>query len=161
MLKKIVILCLVCSSFLFAKEFKNHEAEYETSYGLLGEVGKGIATFNVDKNHYKIEIKAQTSGLAKLLSKGQKDWMVSAGSIVDGKVVPKYFKKTISTVYKTKTKSYTFYHDRQKIVMHQHLVKRVKKLSSMDIVMGKKKKDIAFTEIVSERSETIPFFCFG
>ncbi len=158
MLKKVIILCLICTSFLVAKEFKNHEAEYEIRYGVLGEVGKGTAIFTVDKNHYKIEIKAQTAGLAKLLSKGRKDWMVSEGSIVDGKMLPRYFKKVISTVYKTKSKHYTFYHDKKKIVMHQRLVKRVKKLTSMDIVMGKKKKDIAFKESVSEKTQTLPFF---
>jgi len=158
MLKKVIILCLVLNSFLVAKEFKNHEAEYEISYGVLGEVGKGTATFAVDKDHYKIEIKAQTKGLARVLSKGRKDWMVSEGSIVDGKIVPKYFKKVISTVYKTKTKEYTFYHDKKKIEMHEHLVKREKKFTSLDIVMGKKKKDIAFTESVREKKEQVPFF---
>ncbi len=158
MLKKVIILCLVCTSFLVAKEFKNHAAEYEIRYGVLGEVGKGTAIFTVDKNPYKIEIKAQTAGLAKLLSKGRKDWMVSEGSIVDGKMLPRYFKKVISTVYKTKMKEYTFYHDKKKIEMHEQLVKREKKLTSMDIVMGKKKKDIAFTESVREKKERVAFF---
>ncbi len=141
-----------------AKEFKSHEAEYAIRYGVLGEVGSGTATLLVDKNHYKIEIKAQTAGLAKLLSKGRKDWMVSEGSIVDGKLVPAHFKKVISTLYKTKTKSYTFYHDRREIVMHEKLVRRVKKLTSMDIVMGRKKKDVAFQESISEKTKIVPFF---
>ncbi len=155
---KILFLVLLSGSFLGAKEFKSHMAEYEISYGVLGEVGSGTATLLVDKNHYKIEIKAQTAGLAKFLSQGRKDWMLSEGSIVEGKLVPKHFKKVISTLYKTKTKSYTFYHEREEIVMHEHLVRRVKQLTSMDIVMGRKKKDVAFKENISEKTQIVPFF---
>ncbi len=158
MLQKIVVILFLCTLFIEAKEFKSHEAEYEIRYGVLGEVGSGTATLLVDKNHYKIEIKAQTAGLAKFLSKGRKDWMVSEGSIVEGKLVPEHFKKVISTLYKRKTKSYTFYHDRREIVMHEYLVTREKELTSMDIVMGRKKKDINFKEKVSEKREIVPFF---
>ncbi len=158
MIKKITILCLILSSLLVAREFKSHEARYEISYGILGEVGEGSASVIIDGNHYKIEIKTQTSGLAKILSQGRKDWMMSEGSIVDGKLVPRYFKKTISTRYKRKTKRFTFYHDKKKIGMDEEIIRRVKELTSMDIVMGKKKKDIAFREKIEQKTKILPFF---
>jgi hypothetical protein len=157
-MKKVIIALVIISSFVWARTFKNHEALYEISYGIIGEVGEGSASFYVKDNHYKIEIKTETKGLAKFLSKGRRDFMVSEGEIHGELVVPNYFYKSTSTSYKTKSKHYTFYHDRKEIVVKEKVIQRVKELSSMDIVMGKKKKDVAFKENVKVSEKLVPFY---
>lgn len=157
-MKKVVLIWCILSSLLLAREFKNHEAVYEISYGIVGEVGEGTASFSMKNGHYKVEIKTETKGLAKFLSKGRSDWMVSEGEIVGDKIIPHSFMKRISTHYKSKTKTYTFYHDKRVIKMHEKVVMKVKELTTMDIVMGKSKKDIAFREKIKEKSATVPFY---
>jgi hypothetical protein len=157
-MKKVIFLVIFLFSFGWAKVFKNHEALYEISYGIIGEVGEGTATFYVKDNHYKIEIKTATKGVAKFLSKGRKDWMVSEGEIHGDVVLPNYFQKHVETTYKSKSKYYTFYHDKKKIVVEEKIVHRVKELTSMDIVMGRKKRDIAFKEHVSSSKKVLPFY---
>ncbi len=158
MFLKIFFIALFSLSILQAKVFKNHEALYAISYGIIGEVGSGTVLFHVKENHYTLEIKTATQGLAKFLSKGRKDRMLSEGDIIDGRLVPRHFTKQVLTNYKSKTKRYTFYHDKREIWMQEEIVTKVKELSSMDIVMGRTKKDVDFRQKRAYKEEKVPFY---
>ncbi len=154
---RLLLLCFFSIS-LMADRLQSQKAEYAISYGIVGVVGHGTATVMIEKNHYKVEIKAATQGIARVLSQGRKDWMMSEGKIINGVLLPDYFKKVVTQKHKTKSKTYRFYHDRHKVVVTAHSRQKIKELSTMDIVMGKTKKDIAFKVTESEHQEVLPYY---
>ncbi len=102
---------------LFGFDFKSIAADYDVSYGIIGDVGKAHATLNIEEGTYKISIQVEGKGLAKFFSKGRKEVYESTGVLKDGDFIPNLFVKNRTWGSKQQRKRYFFNHDKKEIVV--------------------------------------------
>jgi hypothetical protein len=85
------------------------DAKYIVEYGIFGQMGKAEAKLTKKDKHYKIEVKAYATGLAKILSGGRVESYESEGTILpNGTLRPNIFRQNLSRRGKTLIKIYTF-----------------------------------------------------
>ncbi len=115
-MKHLLVIVLIFLPFqLFGFDFKSISADYEVSYGVIGEVGKAHASLNIDNGTYKIRVKGEGTGLAKYLSLGRQEVYESTGVIKDGKFLPNLFVKHRTWGSKEERKRYFFHHDKKEV----------------------------------------------
>jgi hypothetical protein len=102
---------------LFAFNFKSIHAEYDVSYGVIGQVGHADAMINIESGTYKIRIQAEGKGVVKFFSRGRQEIYESTGIIKDGRLLPTLFVKNKSWGSKEERKRYFFNHDKKEIVV--------------------------------------------
>ena len=78
---------------LFGFDFKSITAEYDVSYGIVGQVGRADAMIQIDSGTYKIRIHAKGKGIVNFFSRHRQEVYESTGIIKDGKLVPNLFVK--------------------------------------------------------------------
>ncbi len=105
---------------------KSIEAEYKVEYGVFGRVAKSIAKLDQNQTNYKIEIVAQATGFAKVLTGNRKEIYESSGKVVNGKLVPIHFVKKRSRRGKVSIKFFDFDHGRKKVYVHKEIYKNGK-----------------------------------
>jgi len=120
---------------------KTIEAKYDVTYGLFGKVGDSIAKLIKKKNNYKIIVKAEATGFAKILSNSRVESYTSEGVIKNGILIPKIYKKVRETLSKKDIKIYTFDHDKKKIYVHIEKYRHGKLESISDEVLNYYAKD--------------------
>ena len=119
-------------SFMYAETIK---AQYSVSYGLFGEIGIAKAFLRKDQNTYVIDIKLESTGLAKTLSKGRKERHISTGHIENGLMVSESYKVIRSYASKTVTKEYLIDHKNKKVVKNYKKEENNKQVSSRSEVL--------------------------
>ncbi len=115
-MKHLLIIVLIFLPFqLFGFDFKSISADYEVSYGVVGQVAKAHASLNIDNGTYRIRIKGEGVGLAKFLTQGRQEIYESTGIIKDGKFLPNLFVKHRKWGSKEERKRYFFHHDKKEV----------------------------------------------
>ena len=135
-MKKIFLLIFTIFSSLFSSNY-SMSAEYDVSYGVLGNVGIANASYSIEKSTYKILIKAKATGLAKLVSRGRVETYESIGIVKDGVLVPQIFLVKKKRGSKVDTKRYMFDYKKHQITLLE----------------SKKREDSS-----NEKQQILPFF---
>ncbi len=135
-MKKIILLIFFTISSLFASDY-SMDAEYDVSYGVLGNVGVAEASYTQENGTYKIMIKAKATGLAKLVSQSRVETYESIGIVKDGVLVPQIFLMKKKRGSKVDTKRYMFDYKKHQIT-----------------ILESKKRD----SNSNEKQKTLPFF---
>lgn len=85
----LIALLFCCATNLAALE--NKTVSYRVGYGFFKELGWAQATLKLKNDDYKIEIFANTVGLAKFFSQNRREHYLSEGKVVNGTLVPHRF----------------------------------------------------------------------
>ncbi|WP_072681935.1 DUF3108 domain-containing protein [Arcobacter sp. LA11] len=128
-MKKLILLFifLVLTLNLFAKHV---EAKYDITYGNFLDLGIATTTLEINKNSYKIKIKAKTTGMAKYLTNNREEIYESYGKFVNNQFIPNKFIKTKKDDYKKRVRIYTFNHKEKKILVNDKKTGIEKKMNS-------------------------------
>jgi len=113
MKRLILFITLFLPFYLFGFDFKSISANYDVSYGVIGNIGKAKATIKLDSGTYKIRIEATGEGLVKFLSQDRVEVYESTGIVRDGQLVPTLFVKNKTWGSKEERKRYFFNHDKK------------------------------------------------
>lgn len=110
------------------------EATYKVSFGFFGQIGIAKARLHVDEKNssYDIRMHAYTTGFAKALSGGRKEWFSSEGSVdKNGLFIPRKYEKKVQResrevdfentkiIIKEDIKTYHFHHSEKKVLMEK------------------------------------------
>lgn len=125
---RIFIFLLLFAKVLFCQDIN---ATYKISFGIFGQIGIAKANLHVTNNHYKITMKAFTTGFAKALSGNRQEYFTSQGTFVEGTLLPSTYKKIVQReknivtfaksykVLKEDTRIYTFKHETKSICLYK------------------------------------------
>lgn len=113
---KFILFLLLIYSLLPAK---NINAQYKISYGIFSNLGLADASFEINKDTYYIKIHAYTTGFAKFISNSKEETFQSYGKLINHKLIPEKFIKTIKSNNLYKIKTYTF--DYKKQIIKEHI----------------------------------------
>jgi hypothetical protein len=91
------------------------EASYEVSYGIFGKIGIANARLERREGSYIIEIELRATGLAKMLSKGRKEYHCSQGRIKRGLLIADLYRVEKSHGDSVMEKSYRFDHEKRRV----------------------------------------------
>jgi len=105
------------------------EASYKVEYGMFGKVGIADALYERNATDYRIEIVAEATGFAKVLSGGQKERYISVGKVIDGKLVPQRFIKSRIKRNRRSDKYFIFDHDKKVVYAKKKIYKNGKLVS--------------------------------
>ncbi|MCH9814126.1 MAG: DUF3108 domain-containing protein [Epsilonproteobacteria bacterium] len=111
---KVILFLLLSLSTLYAQNY-TIDATYKIYYGFFGSIGKASATLHVEDNTYKIRLKAEATGLAKIMSRDRVESYESTGYVDQGKLVPQIFISSKQRASKTDIKRYFFNHQDKSI----------------------------------------------
>jgi hypothetical protein len=115
-LKKSLILCIFYSLItLSTLNAETIEAQYRVSFGIIGKLGIADAKITTEKNRYTIEIGAEATGLAKVLSNSRKEKHISKGKIKNGRFISDEYHVTKNFGDKYTEKIYTIDHKNKKV----------------------------------------------
>ncbi len=92
-------------------------SKYKISYGYFGTIGKATADLVVEKGTYKIKVKAQTTGLVKVLTRSRIEVYESTGIVKNGLFIPDVFIESKKRGDKIDTKRYIFDHKKNIIYL--------------------------------------------
>ncbi|MBN2767894.1 MAG: DUF3108 domain-containing protein [Campylobacterales bacterium] len=120
-----ILYTLIGFGFLDAKTI---EAQYKVSFGIVGELGIADAKITTEKNRYTIEIGAEATGLAKILSNSRKEKHISKGHIKNGRFISESYHVIKSFGNKYVEKIYTVDHKNKKVTK-QYIKKKGDKVT--------------------------------
>ncbi len=104
---------------LFGFDFTSVRAEYDVSYGIIGNIGEVEASLKLESGTYKMQIRAEGKGLSKFFSKNRVEVYESTGIVHEGKLIPTLFVKNRTWGDKEERKRYFFHHDKKEVVVVQ------------------------------------------
>lgn len=113
------------------------ESQYEVTFGLFGKIGKASASLIIDNNSYKIDIKAHSSAIAKVLSNNRVESYESVGEVRDGVLIPHKFTKIVTQNHKGSSSIYTIDHKNRKVTREKEKYKIVKDFLSQKEMIEK------------------------
>jgi hypothetical protein len=111
---------------------KNIIVTYDVLFSVFGKIGDTTVSYEADDNHYNITVVATTTGVAAKLTSNRVETYISSGEIVSGVLQPKMFKSLKKSDKKIRTKTYTFDHEKQ-VVMLDINTTRIKNDRSFDL----------------------------
>ncbi len=134
---------ILCGWLAFLLAFVSLHAEtmvgkYVVEYGIFGKMGMAKATLTRKEDRYEILMKAEATGLAKVLSGGRVEIYRSEGHVLEGRLVPDLFSKDIRRSGKRRIKVYRFDHPHRIVTFHETTYRH-----------GKVEK---------EKNETLPYY---
>ncbi len=88
-MKALLLFLLFTFSLLQAAETVT--ARYRISYGVFGQIGLSRASLIRHEDRYRIEIRAEATGIAKVMSGGRIERYISHGIVKEGRLVPQQF----------------------------------------------------------------------
>jgi len=89
--------------YMYAKTLN---VTYEIRFGILGKLGIAHAKLITKGEHYRIEVKASTTGLAKTLSQNRQEKHISEGFIRNGYFISQHYEIIIQYGHKYRYKHY-------------------------------------------------------
>ncbi len=110
-------LILLLPLSLFGFDFKSISADYDVSFGLLGQVGSAHATITIESGTYKIRIEAEGKGIASFVSRHRKEIYESTGIVRQGQLIPMLFVKNRTWGSKEERKRYFFNHKDKSVIV--------------------------------------------
>jgi hypothetical protein len=121
------------------------KVKYKVEFGIFGEIGVAKAKLTRDDNSYVIDIHLSAIGIAKTLSRGQKERHISKGHIENGVMVSDLYQ--IMKHYGSKTTDivYTIDHKKKEVVKRTQKWKGKEKYKDKIKVMDKYAKDDLLT----------------
>jgi hypothetical protein len=131
-MKKTVLLILFSTLLLFGTEPHTLKAEYAISYAIFGKIGKAEARLRIENNRYHIEIRAEATGIAKLMSNQRIEQYSSSGIVVNKRLEPEHF------IVKTRKGKYF---KEEHHFFFNHLQKRVKHITYITTKEERKEKE--------------------
>jgi len=136
-MKKILYFMMVLAS-LHAEVIT---VDYKVEFGLFGEIGVAHATLDRDEKRYEIDIKLDSTGLAKTLSGDRKERHISKGHIEDGKMVSDLYQIMKSHGVYSSNRVYRIDHEHHKVTQQTQKWKKGKlykdKTVEMDDIYAK------------------------
>ena len=99
----------------FVLHAKTIEAQYKVTFGIMGKLGIADAKLITEHDRYTIEIGAEATGIAKVLSNGRKEQHISKGHIQNKRFISDSYSVIKSYGKKEIQKIYTIDHKRKKV----------------------------------------------
>lgn len=128
-MRKILLSLMLFTSSLFPSNY-SFDAEYEIYYGFFGNIGKATASLLVEDGTYKIKIKAEATGLAKVLSRSRVETFESTGVVKDEILIPQIFLSRKEREGKTDIKHYLFDYESKSVKLLSTRIRNGKKIDS-------------------------------
>ncbi len=141
-MKKIIYLIIaILPSIVVASHFRSMSADYEVGFGIFGTIGKAHCELLVDSGTYKIKVKVDSKGIAKLFS-DREEIYESTGLIKDNLLVPTIFAKSRSWDDRSDSKKYFIDHKAKKVAVTRTVIKDGKSLAKHSTLPYYAKNDI-------------------
>ena len=138
MLRNIGKIVIVLIGLILNTQAKTIQANFDVSYGIVGKIGTAKAVLKKDIHRYTIDIRLETTGLARVLSGNRKERHISKGHMEKGLMVSDLYQVIKSHGDVVVNKEYWIDHKKKRVI------KKYKKF-----VKGK---------IVSEEKEILNFY---
>ncbi len=143
-MKKILLVVISLLYIFNILEAETINVKYKVEFGIFGEIGIAKAKLTRDDNSYVIDINLESTGIAKTLSRGQRERHISKGHIENGvmisdlyQIIKHYGSKTTDIVYEID-------HKRKKVVkktkkwkgnkLYKEKTKNIKKYAKDDLL---------------------------
>jgi hypothetical protein len=105
-MKRILLVVISLLFILNTSEAETIQVKYKVEFGIFGEIGIAKAKLTRDDSSYVIDIDLKSTGIAKALSRGQKERHISKGHIENGimvadlyQIIKRYGSKMTDIVY--------------------------------------------------------------
>jgi len=121
------------------------KANYDVSYGIIGQIGTAQAVLDKDTKKYTIDIHLEATGLAKVLSGGRKERHISKGHIENGLMVSDLYQVIKSHDDLVVNKEYWIDHKRKKVIKKYKRYKQGKVVKDKSSVLDFYAKDDLLT----------------
>jgi hypothetical protein len=121
------------------------EVDYKVEFGIVGEIGVAHAKLTRDENSYVIDIKLDSTGIAKTLSGNRKERHISKGHIENGVMVSDLYQIIKSHGSKLSDRVYTIDHKNKKVTREDKKYKNGKLYKHKTKVMDDYSKDDLLT----------------
>ena len=130
-------LWFLCATFLWAEALES-TARYKVGYGFF-TLGEATAVLKIDgEGRYETRVSAKATGLAATLSGNQREFYVSKGRVIDGRLQPDFYEKRMERSNRVRTKRYRFNHDAQTVLETKISCKKDKCSQSEKKLTGEK-----------------------
>jgi hypothetical protein len=121
------------------------EVAYKVEFGIFGEIGVAHAKLTKDETSYEIDIKLESTGIAKTLSSNREEQHISKGHMEDGIMVSDLYQIIKSYGSKTSNKVYTIDHSSKKVTVTTQKWKNGKQYKNKTIALEQYAKDDLLT----------------
>jgi len=144
---KRVLSILISSLFIFSilLQAKTIEVDYKVEFGIIGEIGVAHAKLTRDDSSYVIDIRLQSTGIAKTLSGNRRERHISKGHIENGIMVSDLYQIIKSHGSKMSDRVYTIDHNSKKVTRVDEKYKNGKIYKKRTKVMDDYSKDDLLT----------------
>jgi hypothetical protein len=115
-MKKILWIFVSLLFILNISEAETIKVKYNVEFGIFGKIGVANAELTRDDNSYVIDINLASTGIAKTLSRGQKERHISKGHIENGVMVSDLYQIIKHYGSKMTDIVYEIDHDKKKVV---------------------------------------------
>jgi len=114
---KKVLSILISLFFIFnILQAETIEVDYKVEFGIVGEIGVAHAKLTRDDSSYVIDIRLQSTGIAKTLSGNRRERHISKGHIENGVMVSDLYQIIKSHGSKMSDRVYTIDHNSKKLL---------------------------------------------
>jgi len=143
---KKLLLILISSLFIFGiLDAETIEVDYKVEFGIVGEIGIAHAKLTRDDKSYVIDIRLQSTGIAKTLSGNRRERHISKGHIENGIMVSDLYQIIKSSGSKMSDRVYTIDHNKKKVTRVDEKYKNGKIYKKRTKVMDYYSKDDLLT----------------
>jgi len=143
---KKVSLLFVSFLFIFTMlQAETIEVDYKVEFGIVGEIGVAHAKLTRDDSSYVIDIRLQSTGIAKTLSGNRRERHISKGHIENGIMVSDLYQIIKSHGSKMSDRVYTIDHNKKKVTRVDEKYKHGKIYKKRTKVMDDYSKDDLLT----------------
>lgn len=142
-MKTIILGLMLLFTTLNAAQTRYIRAYYDISYAIFGKIGEVEATLEQHEKSYSIDIRAEATGIAKLMSNRRIEKYHSEGSVVGGLLRPKRFSvTTLKGKYYKATHSYLFDHQAKKVLHETSITQKEGSIQKEEVLEYYAKDDI-------------------
>jgi len=142
---KKLLLILISSLFFGMLHAETIEVDYKVEFGIVGEIGVAHAKLTRDDNSYVIDIRLQSTGIAKTLSGNRRERHISKGHIENGIMVSDLYQIIKSHGSKMSDRVYTIDQINKKVTRVDEKYKNGKIYKKRTKVMDYYSKDDLLT----------------
>jgi len=144
-MKKISMLFVLFLFNFTILQAKTIEVDYKVEFGIIGEIGIAHAKLTRDDSSYVIDIRLQSTGIAKTLSGNRRERHISKGHIENGIMVSDLYQIIKSHGSKMSDRVYTIDHNKKKVTRVDEKYKNGKIYKKRTKVMDDYSKDDLLT----------------
>ena len=144
-MKKVLLILVSILFILNVSEAESIEVKYKVEFGIFGEIGVANAKLTRDDKSYEIDINLESTGLAKVLSGGQKERHISKGHIENGVMVSDLYQIIKHYGSRMTNIVYEINHNKKEVVKKVKKWKREKMYKDNTEVMKNYAKDDLLT----------------